>query len=66
VGAAFQFFRIAFSKRAAVGQTVLWRAFRWGCYADRPDEILSSIAGCGVFPASFPMLKETSHPDFGR
>jgi hypothetical protein len=50
-----------FLKRAAVGQTALWRAFRWGCYAGSVGRNFVRHGQLPRFPASSPILKETLH-----
>jgi hypothetical protein len=48
--------------RAAVGQTALWRAFRWGCYAGSVGRNFIQHGQLPRFPASSQILKETLHP----
>jgi 2-polyprenyl-6-methoxyphenol hydroxylase-like FAD-dependent oxidoreductase len=51
-----------YSKRVAVGQSALWSAFRWACYAGSVGRNFIRHRQLPRFPESPPILKETLHP----
>jgi 2-polyprenyl-6-methoxyphenol hydroxylase-like FAD-dependent oxidoreductase len=48
-----------FSKRTALGQTFLWSAYRWGCYAGSVGRNLIEHGHFPRIPAGAPVLNET-------
>ena len=48
-----------FSKRSALGQTALWSAFRWGCYAGSVGRNLIEHGHFPRIPQGYPVLNET-------
>jgi 2-polyprenyl-6-methoxyphenol hydroxylase-like FAD-dependent oxidoreductase len=48
-----------FSRRSALGETVLWSAYRWGCYAGSLGRNLIEHGHFPRIPSVYPVLNET-------